>query len=303
MAVIEDCWFKPSREIQWNLIDLEFDKDIVQEEGIDYEESYCSNCTDRGQFRIFIAMLQPRNMNHLPMAVKTAFPNVIFQEEVFVHQLKEVEDQDNPTPRLSSEEALYGLKQATRAASRPDLVFVVCMCARYQAKPTKKHLEAIKRVFRYLKGTINMGLLVSEGQCKSLPLMQMWILRDVQEFAKKYPTKALPESVLKFLLPTTWMKILNLETPTSFKKERLSIRSVLFYKDGKVRYSFLRSRQSLRDLPRDNPLVSTESLGMIKREYNVRTRDIVPTEMELVRKYTQQGASHEVSVSTEGVEE
>ncbi|GJV22409.1 retrovirus-related pol polyprotein from transposon TNT 1-94 [Tanacetum coccineum] len=43
-------------------------------------------------------------------------------------------------------------------ASRPDLVFVVCMCARYQAKPTKKHLEAIKRVFRYLKGTINMGL-------------------------------------------------------------------------------------------------------------------------------------------------
>ncbi|GJR75264.1 retrovirus-related pol polyprotein from transposon TNT 1-94 [Tanacetum coccineum] len=43
-------------------------------------------------------------------------------------------------------------------ASRPDLVFAVCMCARYQAKPTKKHLEAIKRVFRYLKGTINMGL-------------------------------------------------------------------------------------------------------------------------------------------------
>ncbi|GJY98987.1 retrovirus-related pol polyprotein from transposon TNT 1-94 [Tanacetum coccineum] len=43
-------------------------------------------------------------------------------------------------------------------ASRPDLVFAVCMCARYQAKPTKKHFEAIKRVFRYLKGTINMGL-------------------------------------------------------------------------------------------------------------------------------------------------
>nr|GFB44879.1 hypothetical protein [Tanacetum cinerariifolium] len=42
-------------------------------------------------------------------------------------------------------------------ASRPDLVFVVCMCARYQAKPTKKHLEALKRVFRYLKGTINWG--------------------------------------------------------------------------------------------------------------------------------------------------
>nr|GEU72955.1 hypothetical protein [Tanacetum cinerariifolium] len=43
-------------------------------------------------------------------------------------------------------------------ASRPDLVFAVCMYARYQAKPTKKHLEALKRVFRYLKGTINWGL-------------------------------------------------------------------------------------------------------------------------------------------------
>ena len=43
-------------------------------------------------------------------------------------------------------------------ASRPDILFAVCMCARYQAKPTKKHLEAVKRVFRYLHGTINMGL-------------------------------------------------------------------------------------------------------------------------------------------------
>ncbi|GJZ80133.1 retrovirus-related pol polyprotein from transposon TNT 1-94 [Tanacetum coccineum] len=39
--------------------------------------------------------------------------------------------------------------------SRPDLVFAICMCARYQALPTKKHLEALKRVFRYLRGTIN----------------------------------------------------------------------------------------------------------------------------------------------------
>nr|GEW10819.1 copia protein [Tanacetum cinerariifolium] len=43
-------------------------------------------------------------------------------------------------------------------ASKPDLVFAVCMCARYQASPTKKHLEVLKRVFRYLKGTINWGL-------------------------------------------------------------------------------------------------------------------------------------------------
>nr|GEY94749.1 retrovirus-related Pol polyprotein from transposon TNT 1-94 [Tanacetum cinerariifolium] len=43
-------------------------------------------------------------------------------------------------------------------ASRPDLVFAICMCARYQASPTKKNLEALKRVFWYLRGTINWGL-------------------------------------------------------------------------------------------------------------------------------------------------
>ncbi|GJT83204.1 copia protein [Tanacetum coccineum] len=44
------------------------------------------------------------------------------------------------------------------SASRPDIVFDVCMCAWYQAKPTDKHIHAIKRIFRYLKGTIHMGL-------------------------------------------------------------------------------------------------------------------------------------------------
>ncbi|GKB22257.1 retrovirus-related pol polyprotein from transposon TNT 1-94 [Tanacetum coccineum] len=53
-------------------------------------------------------------------------------------------------------------------SSRPGLVFAVCMCARYQAKPTKKHLEAIKRIFRYLKGTINMGLWYPKDNVMSL---------------------------------------------------------------------------------------------------------------------------------------
>ncbi|GJV77893.1 hypothetical protein Tco_1509477 [Tanacetum coccineum] len=43
-------------------------------------------------------------------------------------------------------------------SSRPDLQFAICMCARYQARPTEKHLHAVKRIFRYLKGTVNRGL-------------------------------------------------------------------------------------------------------------------------------------------------
>ncbi|GJY43200.1 retrovirus-related pol polyprotein from transposon TNT 1-94 [Tanacetum coccineum] len=48
-------------------------------------------------------------------------------------------------------------------ASLPDLVFVVCMCARYQAKPIEKHLTAVKRVFRYLKGSINVTSVTKSG--------------------------------------------------------------------------------------------------------------------------------------------
>ncbi|GJZ52646.1 putative ribonuclease H-like domain-containing protein [Tanacetum coccineum] len=50
----------------------------------------------------------------------------------------------------------------------PDLVFVVYMYARYQAKPIKKHLHAVKRIFRYLRGTINMGLWYSKDSSIAL---------------------------------------------------------------------------------------------------------------------------------------
>nr|GEY91766.1 uncharacterized mitochondrial protein AtMg00810-like [Tanacetum cinerariifolium] len=43
-------------------------------------------------------------------------------------------------------------------ASRPDLQFAICMCARYQARPTEKHVHAMKRICRYLRGTVNRGL-------------------------------------------------------------------------------------------------------------------------------------------------
>nr|GFB82839.1 uncharacterized mitochondrial protein AtMg00810-like [Tanacetum cinerariifolium] len=43
-------------------------------------------------------------------------------------------------------------------SSRPNLVCAVYMCAWYQARTIEKHLHAIKRIFRYLKGTASRGL-------------------------------------------------------------------------------------------------------------------------------------------------
>ena len=48
-------------------------------------------------------------------------------------------------------------------ASRPDVMFIVCMCARFQASPRESHLTATKRILRYLKGTQDVGLWYPKG--------------------------------------------------------------------------------------------------------------------------------------------
>nr|GEW90119.1 retrovirus-related Pol polyprotein from transposon TNT 1-94 [Tanacetum cinerariifolium] len=76
-------------------------------------------------------------------------------------------------------------------ASRPDLVFAVRMCARHQTSPTKKHLEAIKRVE---KGVVELFFMTTDYQ-----LADIFI-------------KALPKERFKFLLSRLGMKSMSLET-------------------------------------------------------------------------------------------
>nr|CAD1834953.1 unnamed protein product [Ananas comosus var. bracteatus] len=48
-------------------------------------------------------------------------------------------------------------------ASRPDIMFSVCLCARFQAQSKESHLVAVKRILRYVKGTLNLGLWYPKG--------------------------------------------------------------------------------------------------------------------------------------------
>ena len=48
-------------------------------------------------------------------------------------------------------------------ASRPDVMFSVCMCARFQASPRESHLKATKRILRYLKHTQDVGIWYPKG--------------------------------------------------------------------------------------------------------------------------------------------
>nr|GEY78330.1 integrase, catalytic region, zinc finger, CCHC-type, peptidase aspartic, catalytic [Tanacetum cinerariifolium] len=114
-----------------------------QEEGIDFKESFAPVARIES-IRIFIANAARKNMTIYQMDVKITFLNGKLKEEVYVSRPKGFIDPDHLTHVYRLKKALYGLKQAPRAW--------------YQASPTKKHLEAPKRVFRYLRGTINWGL-------------------------------------------------------------------------------------------------------------------------------------------------
>nr|GEY29201.1 retrovirus-related Pol polyprotein from transposon TNT 1-94 [Tanacetum cinerariifolium] len=118
-------------------------KGYRQEESIEFEESFAPVAHIEA-IRIFIANVASKNITIYQMDVKTAFPNDELKEEVYVSQPKGFVDPDHLTYIYRLKKALYGLKQAPQAW--------------YQASPIKKHLEALKRVFWYLKGTNNWGL-------------------------------------------------------------------------------------------------------------------------------------------------
>ncbi|GJR80144.1 retrovirus-related pol polyprotein from transposon TNT 1-94 [Tanacetum coccineum] len=48
-------------------------------------------------------------------------------------------------------------------ASRPDIMFSICLCAHFQEDPKTSHLEAVKRIFQYIKGTTHLGLWYPKG--------------------------------------------------------------------------------------------------------------------------------------------
>ncbi|GJV57287.1 retrovirus-related pol polyprotein from transposon TNT 1-94 [Tanacetum coccineum] len=63
--------------------------------------------------------------------------------------------QGTPTDQTNYRRMIGGLMYLT--ASRPDIAYATFICARYQARPTVKHLKEVKWIFRYLRQSYNMG--------------------------------------------------------------------------------------------------------------------------------------------------
>nr|GEV72969.1 retrovirus-related Pol polyprotein from transposon TNT 1-94 [Tanacetum cinerariifolium] len=146
-----------------------------QEEGLDFEESFAPVSRIEA-IHIFVANTTHKNMTIFQMDVKTAFLNGELKEEVYVLQPEGFIDQDNSSHAYKLKRVLYSLKQAPRAwynmlssffisqhflkggVDDPTLFTQKARNNLLLTKPTEKHLNAVKWIFRYLKGTINMGL-------------------------------------------------------------------------------------------------------------------------------------------------
>nr|GEY20596.1 hypothetical protein [Tanacetum cinerariifolium] len=156
--------------------------DRLQEEGIDFQESFAP-VGRLEAVRIFVAYAAHKSFPIYQMDVKTVFLNGPLKEEAkyaleILHKhgmekgqsiglpmaTKPELDADlsgNPVDQTDYHSKIGSLMYLT--SSRPDTVQAICFCVRYQSQPTEKHLKEVKRIFRYLRCIVNMGLWYPKG--------------------------------------------------------------------------------------------------------------------------------------------
>ncbi|GJW20487.1 copia protein [Tanacetum coccineum] len=115
-----------------------------QQEGIDYDETYAL-IARLESIRILLDYACALDFKLFQMDVKSAFLNGFVNEEVHVAQPPRFIDFEKLDHVYKLKKALYGLKQALKAW--PDIIFNVCLYARFQEDPKTSHLEAVKRIF------------------------------------------------------------------------------------------------------------------------------------------------------------
>nr|GEY65744.1 retrovirus-related Pol polyprotein from transposon TNT 1-94 [Tanacetum cinerariifolium] len=118
-----------------------------QQKGIDYDET-CAPVARIEAIRLFLAYAAHKDFTVFQMDVKTTFLNGILKEKVYVGQPPGFVSKQYPGYVYALDKALYGLKQAPRAWYDVLLQFLI----------DSGFQKAVKRIFRYLKGTIKLGL-------------------------------------------------------------------------------------------------------------------------------------------------
>nr|GEY61875.1 hypothetical protein [Tanacetum cinerariifolium] len=148
-------------------IHKEHPKRHTQEEGIDYDEVFAPVARIKA-VRLFLAYASFMGFTVYQMDVKSAFLYGDILKKFGYSDVRSSNtpmDKENPWGKYETRKDvdlhLYrsmigSLMYLT--ASRPDIMFAVCACARHQVTPKECHLHAVNRIFRYLKGHPKLGL-------------------------------------------------------------------------------------------------------------------------------------------------
>nr|AGM34082.1 hypothetical protein [Lactuca sativa] len=158
-------------------------------------------------------------------------------------------------------------------ASRPDIMFSVCYCARLQANPRKPHMQDVKNIFRYLKQTSSLGLsylanseveYIAVASCTSQVVWIQSQLRDYGLNMKKIPLYYDSESAVRICHnPVQHSKTKHIALIYHFIKDHVE--------DGNVEIHFVRTTDQLADiftkaLPEASFNKILQGLGMMEAE-------------------------------------
>ncbi|GJV97977.1 hypothetical protein Tco_1549554 [Tanacetum coccineum] len=157
-------------------------------------------------------------------------------------------------------------------SSRPDIVQAVCYCARYQARPTEKHLKEVKRSFRILKRVpFHMGTLV---------------ISYVSWMSKKQDCTAMSSAEAEYVaLSASCAQVMWMRT----QLRKLNTIADMFTKALPERKVSV-SRQTIGRMPTRIELTLEQSQQGVSNEVLGR----MPTKIELTLEQSQQGVSNDV---------
>nr|GEU54142.1 hypothetical protein [Tanacetum cinerariifolium] len=201
----------------------------------------------------------------------------------------------NPVDQTDYHSKIGSLMYLT--SSRPDIVQAVCFCERYQSRPTEKHLKEVKRIFRYLRGTVNMGLWYPKDSSFELTAFSdadhtgseakyvalsascaqvMWMRTQLQDYGLSYNKILLycdsQSAIAISSNPVQQSRTKHIHTRYHFIKEHVE--------NGIIELYFVRTEYQLADM-------FTKALLKDKFKYLVRRigmRCLTPAELEVLAK-------------------
>nr|GEV93016.1 putative reverse transcriptase domain-containing protein [Tanacetum cinerariifolium] len=141
----------------------------------------------------------------------------------------------NPVDQTGYRSKIGSLMYLT--SNRPDIVQAVYFCARYQLRPTEKHLKEVKRIFRYLREAEYMALSASCAQI-------MWMRTQLQDYGFNYnkiPLYCNSQSAIAISCnPVQHSRTKHIHTQYHFIKEQVE--------NGIIELYFVRTEYQLADM-------------------------------------------------------